>query len=71
MFFWKKIEKKFYDRDSKKPVIKVSICSGEQVAGFQDIHNGSFEDVMLIRDDADLRQFMEQYGILDAIERIY
>lgn len=71
MFFRKKIEKKFYDRDSKKPVIKVSICSGEQVAGFQDIHNGSFEDVMLIRDDADLRQFMEQYGILDAIERIY
>ena len=71
MFFRKKIEKKFYDRDSKKPVIKVSICSGEQVAGFQDIHNGSFEDVMLIRDDADLRQFMEQYGISDAIERIY
>ena len=29
-----------YDKDSKRPVIKASICTGEQVAGFKDIHTG-------------------------------
>ena len=37
MFFKKKTEKKTYDKSSKKPVIKASICNGEQVAGFKDI----------------------------------
>lgn len=27
-----------YDKENKKPVIKASICNGEQVAGFKDIH---------------------------------
>ena len=29
-----------YDNQNKKPVIKASICNGEQVAGFKDIHTG-------------------------------
>lgn len=53
MFFKKKIEKKFYDKDTQKPVIKASICNGEQFAGFQDIHTGSFEEVMLISNEND------------------
>lgn len=71
MFFKKKIEKKSYDKETQKPVIKASICNGEQVAGFQDIHTGSFEEVMLIRDENDLRLFREQYGISGEIEKIY
>ncbi len=71
MFFKKKIEKKSYDKETHKPVIKASICNGEQVAGFQDIHTGSFEEVMLIRDENDLRLFREQYGISGEIEKIY
>ena len=47
----------------KRPVIKCSICTGEQVAGFQDIHNGTFEDVMLIRGKEDLKVFRKKYGI--------
>ena len=27
-----------YDKTNKKPIIKASICNGEQVAGFKDIH---------------------------------
>ena len=42
MFFKKKIEKESYDKETQKPVIKASICNGEQVAGFQDIHTGTF-----------------------------
>lgn len=54
-----------YDKMNKKPIIKASICNGEQVAGFKDIHTGKFHDVMLIRDEADLRKFKKQYGIAD------
>lgn len=71
MFFKKKIEKKSYNKETQKPVIKASICNGEQVAGFQDIHTGSFEEVMLIRNENDLRLFREQYGISGEIEKIY
>ena len=74
MFFRKKseqIQKKSYDRANQKPVIKCSICNGEQVAGFQDIHTGSFEEVMLIRSSEDLFVFKSQYGIEGDISKIY
>lgn len=74
MFFRKKdkqIQKKSYDSANQKPVIKCSICNGEQVAGFQDIHTGSFEEVMLIRNSEDLFVFKSQYGIEGDISKIY
>jgi len=71
--FRKKKEQASYDSQSKRPVIKCSICTGEQVAGFQNIHNGTFEDVMLIRGKEDMKAFWEKYGIpQDAeINKIY
>ena len=71
MFFKKKIQKKNYDKGNTKPVIKASICNGEQVAGFQDIHTGVFEEVMLIRNSEDLSRFMAEYGISGEIDKIY
>ena len=71
MFFKKKTEKKTYDRENQRPVIKASICNGEQVAGFQDIHTGAFEDVMLINGNDDLINFTSMYGIDGKIEKIY
>lgn len=59
-----------YDPTRQKAVLRCSICTGEQVAGFQDIHSGKFEEVMLIRDQADLQQFKRQYGI-EEIAKIY
>ena len=38
--FKKKTVTKAYDKENKKPVIKASICNGEQVAGFKNIHTG-------------------------------
>ena len=71
--FRKKKEQASYDSQSKRPVSKSSICTVEQVAGFQDIHNGIFEDIMLIRGKEDMKAFREKYGIpQDAeIPKIY
>ena len=35
--FKKKAKAYSYDKERMKPVIKTSICTGEQVAGFKDI----------------------------------
>lgn len=37
-----------FDKEKYRAVIRCSICTGEQVAGFKDIHTGEFHDVMLI-----------------------
>ena len=67
----KEAEIKTYDTQNEKPVIKASICNGEQVAGFKNISNGSFREVMLIQNSEDLKYFKEQYGITTDIEKIY
>lgn len=60
-----------YDPSKMRPVLRCSICTGEQVAGFLRLEDGKFEEVMLIRDDVDLQSFREQYGIAEDIEKIY
>lgn len=69
--FKKKTITKTYDRENKKPVIKASICTGEQVAGFKDIHTGRIEEVMLIRSQSDLAYFKDMYGIEEEIAKEY
>lgn len=55
-----KISRKFskhekqYDSNYEEPVIRCSICTGEQVAGFLNLSTGKFEEVMLIRTSQDL-----------------
>lgn len=64
--FRKRNETKIYDKENKRPVIRASICTGEQVAGFKNIHNGKFEEVMLIRSSKDVDEFTKKYGITAA-----
>ena len=71
MLFKKKIQRKTYDPAVKRPVIRASICTGEQVAGFQNIRTGHFEEVLLIRTPGDLKDFKEMYGIVEDPEIIY
>lgn len=52
-----------YDKTGKYPVIRASICTGEQVAGFRDEKTGKFSEIMLIRGEADLQAFLEDYGV--------
>ena len=63
MFFKKKQERRTYDPENQKPVIRASICTGEKVAGFQNIHTGKFTEVMLIRTSGDLEEFRQLYDI--------
>lgn len=53
----------YFDRENLKPVIRASICTGEQVAGFKDIRTGKFTDIMLVRDHKDMEEFTRKYGI--------
>ena len=69
--FKKKIMKKTYDREHMKPVICVSICTGEKVAGFKDIRTGKIEEIMLIRSPEDLEKFKEIYEITEEIAKEY
>lgn len=70
--FRKKVKKSAYDRENLKPVIRSSICTGEQVAGFKNIHTGKFSEVMLIRGSRDLEEFLKTYDIpADAVSTEY
>lgn len=71
LFNKKKTVAKTYDKANLKPVIRASICTGEQVAGFQDLHTGKFEDVMLLKTETDLELFKSMYGIDGELEKIY
>ena len=61
--FRKKIEKQTYDKENQKPIIRSSICTGEKVAGFKDVHTGKFTEVMLIKNDDDMKVFLARYDI--------
>ncbi len=66
MLFGKKEKKSLkllYDKENQKPVIRASICNGEQVAGFRDIHTGEFSEVMFLANRNDLEIFLHRYGI--------
>lgn len=70
--FWKKapVQKTSYDTENQIPILKCSICNGEQVAGFKDIHTGKFEEIMCIKNNADLEEFKQRYGI-EQLEKEY
>ena len=69
--FRKKTAVKTYDKENQKPVIKASICNGEQVAGFKNIHTGKIEEVMLIKSPEDLEYFKAMYGVEEDIVKEY
>lgn len=52
-----------YDKEGKIPVIRASICTGEKVAGFKDEATGKFDDLMLIKNDRDFKEFLREYGV--------
>ncbi|MBR4759972.1 MAG: aspartate dehydrogenase [Lachnospiraceae bacterium] len=61
-----------YDRDKETPVIRASICTGEEVAGFQNKETGQFRDVCLLRNSAEKEAFCRACGIAPGeIRKIY
>lgn len=66
MLFRKKQEVRTYDPAVQRPVIRASICTGERTAGFRNLQTGKFTEVMLVRTEADLREFRRLYGLGDG-----
>lgn len=52
-----------FDKDNYRAVLRCSICTGEQVAGFKNIYTGEFHDIMLIKNGDDLDAFQEMYDV--------
>ncbi|MBQ1899982.1 MAG: hypothetical protein II153_03660 [Erysipelotrichaceae bacterium] len=72
MFFRKKtIETIKYDETIRRPAIRSSICTGERVAGFENLETGKFEEIQLLQSERDLEQFKKRYGITGDIRTIY
>ena len=67
--FWNRrkeqVKQADYDRENWRPVLKCSICNGERVAGFKNIHTGEFQEECFIRDDRELEAFKHKYGIAE------
>ena len=61
--FFRKRKRKDYDKENKKPVLRCSICTGEQVAGFKDISSGVFEEEMMISGPKDLEEFKDKQTV--------
>ena len=54
---------KEYDRENMTPALHKSICTGETVAGFIDNRTGKFKDILLIRNEKDLKSFLKNYNV--------
>ena len=63
--------RKHYDPETQKPAIRCSICTGEQVAGFQDLKTGKFLEIQLLRRPEDLEQYKKEYGITEDPKKFY
>lgn len=71
MLFRKKKEETIeYDSNQQEPVIRCSICTGEQTAGLRDLDTGKFHEIMLIRDEDDLTRFQKMVR-MEEVQKIY
>lgn len=59
-----------FDSNRQYAVIRCSICTGEQVAGFKNIEDGHFTEVMLIKTEEDERRFKQIYNI-EVVKKEY
>lgn len=54
----------------EKPVMRLSICTGEKTVGFKNKQTNKLERAVYIRSEADLKLFCQTYGISEGmIER--
>ncbi len=62
-----------YPPEQYEPVIRSSICTGEQVACMRERETGKLHEVMLLRTAADRDAFCRLYGIKDpaSLKTVY
>ena len=74
MFPWKKhkTETPAFPPEDYEPVIRCSICTGEQVACMRNRHTGRMQEIALIRTPEDLAAFCKSYQIEEEkIKKVY
>ncbi len=57
-----------WDPEVYKAVVRCSICTGEQVAGFKNRTTGKFHEITLISSVKDLDVFMEKYNLSSVVK---
>ena len=67
----KKYQVRQYDHERYEPVIRSSICTGEKTAGLWDRKEKEFQEVMLIRDEEDMKEFRAVYDVQGELRTIY
>ena len=66
----KSVRKMDYNPEEKTPVIRCSICTGEQVGCLKSKTDGRLEEIMLIRSEQDLKEFQKMTGTKE-IPKVY
>lgn len=59
-----------FDPNKQCAVIRCSVCTGEKVAGFKNLEDGSITEVMLIKNAEDLNRFKKIYH-LEEVKKEY
>lgn len=55
-----------------EPVLRSSICTGEQTACMRDRDTGKLHEIMVIRNSEDLEEFGKQYGVdIENMRTVY
>ena len=61
-----------FSLEEYEPVIRSSICTGEQVACMRNRATGQLREVMLLRSSSDLEEFCRSYGLrAEDIKKVY
>ena len=61
-----------YPPEDFEPVLRCSICTGEQVACMRERATGRLHEIMLLRTEEDLAVFCRGYGLrADEIRKVY
>lgn len=72
LFKRKKSELPAFPPEEYEPVLRCSICSGEQVACMRERQSGRLHELMLIRSQEELEEFCRSYGVkAEALRKIY
>ena len=72
LFSRKKTEYPKIPAGDYEPVIRCSICTGEQTLCAREKSNGKLHELMLIRDPGELEGFCRENGIqMESIEKVY
>ena len=61
-----------YSPEEYEPVLRCSICTGEQVACMRNRSTGQLRELMLIRSESDMDEFCRTYSVSrESIRKIY